>query len=491
MAREFFTPIDLNNNRLLEAVLTLENVASGSAPNAEAGRIIHDSGTVKYHNGSTWVSLGAAGAGVSDTRQIIAGAGLTGGGDLTTDRTLNVVSANSDMTVAADAITIVSAPKWTTGRTITLSGDVSGSVASVDGSAAINISNMAIGTGVIVDADVNASAAISQSKIATLTTDLSNKLSNASPTVASGDLTLFRDPTNPLHAATKQYVDLTAQGLDFKNSVVAATTGSITLSGTQTVDGVPLLAGNRVLVKDNTGVQNGIYLVAAGAWTRTTDADASGEISEGVLVPVESGTTNGDSLWLCTGAGTPPWVPGTSTSAWTRFSSVTDLIAGNGLSKTGNTLDIGQGTGISVAADSISVVSAPQWTTGRTISLTGDVTGTSGAFDGTGNLSFAATIAAGVIVDADISGSAAIATSKIAGLDAALLAAGKRFSTNVTAGATYVVTHNLNTTDVIVQVYVIATGAQVELDVTRTSVNAVTLAASPSIPAGLRCVVLA
>lgn len=85
---------------------------------------------------------------------------------------------------------------------------------------------------------------------------------------------------------------------DGKNSVRVATTGDIVLSGAQSVDGVDLVAGNRVLVKNQAaGAQNGIYVVANGAWVRAADADASIEVTPGMLVPVEEGVANGDSVW--------------------------------------------------------------------------------------------------------------------------------------------------------------------------------------------------
>lgn len=90
-------------------------------------------------------------------------------------------------------------------------------------------------------------------------------------------------------------------GVDAKDSVRAATTGNITLSGTQTIDGVALAAGDRVLVKDQTtGSANGIYVVAAGAWSRAADADSSAEVTAGMFVFVTEGTTNGDSGWILT-----------------------------------------------------------------------------------------------------------------------------------------------------------------------------------------------
>ncbi len=88
---------------------------------------------------------------------------------------------------------------------------------------------------------------------------------------------------------------------DYKNSVRAATTANITLSGAQTIDGVSVIAGNRVLVKNqSTGSQNGIYVAASGAWARATDADVSAEVTAGMMVNVEEGTTLADTFWLLT-----------------------------------------------------------------------------------------------------------------------------------------------------------------------------------------------
>lgn len=88
---------------------------------------------------------------------------------------------------------------------------------------------------------------------------------------------------------------------DWKASVRVATTANITLSGTQTIDGVSVIANDRVLVKDqSTGANNGIYVCAAGAWSRATDFDASSEVTAGTAVPVEEGTTNGDKIFLLT-----------------------------------------------------------------------------------------------------------------------------------------------------------------------------------------------
>ncbi|WP_442881849.1 gp53-like domain-containing protein, partial [Devosia sp.] len=98
--------------------------------------------------------------------------------------------------------------------------------------------------------------------------------------------------------ATRKYVDDELAKLDHKNSVRVATTAAIVLSGTQTIDGIALIAGDRVLVKNQAaGAANGIYVVATGAWSRAVDADASIEVTPGMLVPVEQGTANADSVW--------------------------------------------------------------------------------------------------------------------------------------------------------------------------------------------------
>ena len=114
---------------------------------------------------------------------------------------------------------------------------------------------------------------------------------------SSSNVQLKIDPAIVL--ATREWVTEELAKQDFKHSVLAATTAAITLSGLQTVDGVALTAGARVLVKNQAAAKdNGLYLVVAGgAWTRCTDADTSAKVTPGMLVLVERGTVNGDSAW--------------------------------------------------------------------------------------------------------------------------------------------------------------------------------------------------
>jgi hypothetical protein len=145
-------------------------------------------------------------------------------------------------------------------------------------------------------------------------------------------------PTADTDAATKGYVDSVAQGLNVKASCRAATTGNITLSGTQTVDGVALLAGDRVLVKDqSTAANNGIYVVAAGSWARSTDANTWAELVS-AFVFIEDGTTNDNSGWVCTVA--PGGTLGTTPVTWEQFSGAGQINAGTGMTKSGNTLNV-------------------------------------------------------------------------------------------------------------------------------------------------------
>ena len=109
------------------------------------------------------------------------------------------------------------------------------------------------------------------------------------------------DGSAPTDAVTKAQLDAMFRGLKWKNSVKAATTTNITLSGVQTIDGISIVAGDRVLVKDQTTQnQNGIYVAASGAWARATDFDDTVEVTSGSAVPIEQGTTNGDSVQILT-----------------------------------------------------------------------------------------------------------------------------------------------------------------------------------------------
>lgn len=180
----------------------------------------------------------------------------------------------------------------------------------------------------------------------------------AVPTAAvslnSQKITNLADPVAATDAANKQYVDSARSGLDVKDSCRVATTANITLSGTQTIDGVAVIAGDRVLVKDqSTASQNGIYVCASGAWSRSTDADTSAEVTSGMYVFVAEGTVNADSGWVLTTD--DPITLATTNLAFVQFSGAGQIVAGAGLTKSGNTINAVAGTGIVVNADDIAL----------------------------------------------------------------------------------------------------------------------------------------
>jgi phage-related tail fiber protein len=307
---------------------------------------------------------------------------LTGGSNgqvVTTDGSGNLafssVSANAFSTVAGNtgSTTAVGADTLT----ITGSGAVSVAVTSPSGVDTATITVASASTSVVgVVQLTDSTSSTSTTTAATPNSvksayDLANAALARSGGTMTGAITLAADPTNALHAATKQYVDATATGLDVKASVRAATVGSnITLSGTQTIDGVALVAGNRVLVKDqSTTSQNGIYVVAAGAWSRATDADVDAEVHAGMFTFVTEGTVNADSGWVLTT--NDPITVGTTGLSFSQFSGAGQITAGAGLTKNGNTIDVATADAgrIVVNADSIDLATVTQTDTSGTAGI--------------------------------------------------------------------------------------------------------------------------
>ena len=158
----------------------------------------------------------------------------------------------------------------------------------------------------------------------------------------SQNITNVADPVNAQDAATKGFVEATSQGLNVKNSCVAATTGNITISTAlnngDTLDGVTLSTNDRVLVKDqSTASQNGIYVVAASP-ARAADL-AAGANAAGMFTFVEQGTTNADNGFVCT-SDSGSAVVGTNNLTFAQFSGAGQITAGDGLDKSGNTLSV-------------------------------------------------------------------------------------------------------------------------------------------------------
>ena len=243
--------------------------------------------------------------------------------------------------------------------------------------------------------------------------------------VANKRITSVAEPTQSSDAATKNYVDAVKTGLDVKDSVIVTTTGNLTgtysngtsgvgatltNSGTQaalTIDSRVLVVGERVLVKDQTtGLQNGFYKVttvgtASTNWvlTRSTDADENSEITPGAFTFVEEGTVGGQNGYVCTNVGAI--TIGTTPITFVQFSGAGQVIAGDGLTKSGNTLNaVGTTNRISISADAIDIsasyIGQATITTLGTIS-TGVWQGSviAGAYGGTGVANTGKTITLG------------------------------------------------------------------------------------------------
>ena len=146
----------------------------------------------------------------------------------------------------------------------------------------------------------------------------------------ASDYSLTYDPRS---LVDKGYVDSVATGLKVYTAVCAATTGAITLSGNQTIDGFATATGNRILVKNQVaGQDNGIYTANSSAWSRASDYTGSTQVSNGDLIPVTSGSTQNSSIWALT---TPdPIIVGTTVLTFTEFSTVIDVTAGQGIAIT-------------------------------------------------------------------------------------------------------------------------------------------------------------
>lgn len=154
-------------------------------------------------------------------------------------------------------------------------------------------------------------------------------------------LTSLGTPTAGQDATTKQYVDdaiaAAIQGYKQKFAVVA-TTANITLSGLQTIDGYTVVAGDEVLVMNQTApAQNGIYVAATGAWSRSPNADTWNE-HVNVVVSVLRGTTNGNVIWYSNAPASGTL--GTTAITFSQWMRATEYTAGNGLTRSGNTFAI-------------------------------------------------------------------------------------------------------------------------------------------------------
>lgn len=194
-------------------------------------------------------------------------------------------------------------------------------------------------------------------------------------------LTGLADPVSDQDAVNKRYADALVNGLDVKQSVRVSTTANITLSGTQTIDGIALVADDRVLVKDQTdATENGIYVVAAGAWSRSEDANntPSGEVTSGMYTFTEEGSLNADAGFVLQTAN--PITLDTTSLSFVQFSGAGQIDAGAGLSKTANQINVGTADVSRVVVNANDIDLATHGTAGTYNGLTVDAYGRVSSF---------------------------------------------------------------------------------------------------------------
>ncbi|NUS39400.1 MAG: hypothetical protein HOQ02_10310 [Lysobacter sp.] len=188
-----------------------------------------------------------------------------------------------------------------------------------------------------------------------LTTLLNGTYAPVNSPSFTGTVTLAADPVSALQAATKQYVDsVVSTGTAPWAAVDYVATVDIAQTGAATVDGIAVPAGKRVLcVGQTTQTQNGLFVSAAGAWTRASDADVAAEFVPGKQVYVNSGTTYAGSVWANTN--TSAITIGTTAITFTQINGGAQLVGGMGLTRTGNQFDVGTASNarIVVNADNI------------------------------------------------------------------------------------------------------------------------------------------
>jgi len=237
--------------------------------------------------------------------------------------------ANSSITIGSDAVAL------------------GGTQTDLNGLTSVDVDNITIDGNTISTTNTNGNLLLSPNGTGTVD-------------VANSRITTVATPTGATDAANKAYVDAQLQGLDVKNSVRVATTANGTLATAfangQTVDGITLSTGDRILLKDqSTGSENGIYTVnSSGAPTRATDFDADSEVTGGTFFFVEEGTVNADNGFVMTNDGSV--TVGTTALTFTQFSGAGQVIAGAALVKSGNTINVAvDDSSIEVSSDALRV----------------------------------------------------------------------------------------------------------------------------------------
>ena len=419
--------INLANN-----TLTTTSAQLATAISDETG-----TGVVVFSNTPTLVTpvLGAATATSINGLTISSSTGtltIANGKTLTASNTLTFTGTDTSSVAFGAGGTVAYTANKLSVFAATSSAELAGVISDETGSGVVVFSN----TPTLVTPVLGAATATSITATSgnlTLAAAAGNNSVSITPTgtgtvdVASKRITSLADPTQAQDAATKAYVDSLANGLDVKQSVRAASTSALTATysngssgvgatltnaGTQaalTLDSIALSVGNRVLIKDQSAEeQNGVYTVTivgtiSTNWvlTRATDFDNSPgtEVSPGTFFFVEEGTTQADNGYVIS---TEDAITiGSSSIMFSQFSGAGQITAGDGLTKTGNTINaVGTNNRIDISSDAIDIsinyVGQSTITTLGTIGTgTWQGTAVAGAYGGTGVANTGKTITIG------------------------------------------------------------------------------------------------